>query len=98
MTEQEKVGRIGVLERRKLGLTFGNALRITRKLQADGTLIADDPQAAAAQVAAAMVAENPGAFKAAAGADWEEFFNALVAFIEKMMPLILQLIEIFSAI
>lgn len=93
--------RLGVLERRKLGLTFGNALRIARKLHREGSLVSDDSQSAAAQVAAAMVAENPELFRTAAAdgeRDWEEFFSALIAFLEKMMPLILQLIEIFSAV
>lgn len=91
---------LNVVQRRKLGLTFRNALRVARKLHKEGTLIGDDPQTAAAQVAAAMVAENPGAFKTAAAESdqgWEEFFNSLIALIEKMMPLILQLIEIFSS-
>ena len=92
------VGAIGFIERRKLGLTFGNALRVARKLHAEGALVTDDPQMAAAQVAAAMVAENPAAFQAAAGADWGTFFEQLIAFFEKIMPLILKLIEIFGGI
>ncbi len=100
MTETVEA-RLGVLERRKLGLTFRNALRIARQLHAEGTLISDDSQAAAAQVAATMVAENPEGFKTAVAdgeRNWEEFFNSLVALLEKMMPLILQLIEIFGAL
>lgn len=97
-TDQDQaVGRLGVLERRKLGLTFGNAVRIASKLHRDGSLVTDDSQTAAAQVAAAMVAEQPVAFREAVGErDWEEFFSALISFLEKMMPLILQLIQIFS--
>lgn len=94
----ETVGAIGLIERRKLGLTFTNALRTARRLKAEGVLIEDDPHEAAAQVAAAMVAENPAAFKAAAGADWESFFAQLIAFFEKIMPLILQLITIFGGL
>ena len=93
--------RLGVLERRKLGLTFGNALRIARKLHSEGSLISDDAQTAAAQVAAAMVTENPELFKTAVAdgqRNWEEFFNSLISFLEKLMPLILQLIEIFGAL
>jgi len=93
----EAVGRIGVIERRKLGMTFANALRVARKLHAEGTLVTDDPETAAAQVAAAIVAENPVAFQSTVGErDWSEFFAQLIAFFEKMMPLILKLIEIFS--
>lgn len=98
---EEVQGRLGVIQRRKLGLTFENALRVAKKLHQEGTLVTDDAQTATAQVAAAMVAENPETFKAAAsedGRDWEQFFNALVSFLEKLMPLILQLIEIFGGI
>lgn len=95
--EAETASRLGIIERRKLGLTFANALRIARKLHAEGTLVDDDSETAAAQVAAAMVAENPQAFKAVAGErDWSAFFDQLIAFLEKLMPLILQLIQIFA--
>jgi len=101
MAETKVEGRLGVIQRRKLGLTFRNALRVARQLNAEDQLVTDDEQIAAAQVAARMVAENPEMFKAAAAEDdrdWEEFFSSLIAFIEKLMPLILQLIEIFSAV
>ena len=100
MTETVE-SRLGVIERRKLGLTFGNALRVARKLHSEGSLVTDDSQTAAAQVAAAMVAENPELFKATVAdgeRNWEEFFNSVVSFLEKLMPLILRLIEIFGAL
>ncbi len=93
--------RLGVFERRRLGFTFGNALRIARQMHDAGTLVLDDSQTAAEQVAAAMVAENPELFRTAVAdgqRNWEEFFKSLISFLEKMMPLILQLIEIFSAV
>ncbi|MHB8902460.1 MAG: hypothetical protein ACYC6Y_27175 [Thermoguttaceae bacterium] len=91
--------RLGVFERRKLGLTFGNALRFARKLHDEGWLVGDDSQTAATQIAAAMVAENPDLYRTAVAESqrsWEEFFGLLISFLEKMMPLILQLIQIFS--
>jgi hypothetical protein len=76
----------------EMGLTFPNMLRVAKQLKASGEL-SEDADVAAAQIAAALAGENPKAF-AGPGIDWD----AILAFIEKLLPLILQIISIFSAI
>jgi len=84
--------RIGFLQRRKLGLNFGNVLRVTREMNAAGELDIEHPDAMAAQVLQRIMDENPEAFqKALADRDWASFFEALLAFLEQILPLIFQL-------
>jgi hypothetical protein len=78
-------------ERRRLGVTFGKCLRAARELKKAGEL-SDDSETAAAQIAAKLAADKPGDFAKLSAVDWD----AIIAFIEKLIPLILQLIEIFS--
>ena len=81
-----------IVQRRKLGLTLGNCLRSARKLRRSGEL-SDDPDIAAGQIAADLAGENPSAF-GDPGID----FEAILAFIERLLPLIMQLISIFGGI
>jgi len=83
--QAEPAGRLGFLERRKLGLTFRAVLKTAKELKADGQLDTENPDIAAAQVTAKILGENPQAFEKA-GVDWE----AILAFIEAIVPLILQ--------
>lgn len=80
-------------ERIRLGLTIPNMVRKAKELRAAGTLDTENPDIAAAQIAAAIAADNPKAY-AEPGIDWE----GILAFIERLLPLILQLISIFSAV
>jgi hypothetical protein len=84
-------GRLTLIQRRKMGLTIANCARAAAKLRKAGTL-SDDADVAAAQIAAELAGENPKAFQAA-GADW----GAILAFIERILPIILQLIALFGA-
>jgi hypothetical protein len=79
-------------QRIDMGLTVPNMLRVAREMKRNGEL-SDDADVAAAQIAAALAGENPKAF-ADPSIDWD----AILAFIEKLLPLILQIISIFSAI
>ena len=87
-----KVGRrMGILERRRLGLTFGNIARVAKDLKSKGQL-AEDPTIAAGQIMAQIAAENPQTYSEP-GVDWD----AILEFIEALLPIILQIIEMFSA-
>lgn len=77
---------------RRMGLRVLKLRKIAKDLQAQGVLVEDDPAIAAEQIAAVLVAENcaeVNACFAEDGRDWESFFQALAAFIEVIMPLIL---------
>lgn len=89
--------RLGLLKRIKLGLTVKNLTPIVKDLKAKGELTGDS-SVDSITVAKALMEKNPQLFKAEAGADWEEFFDALISFLEKLLPLILQLIEIFGGV
>lgn len=78
------------LQQRRLGATIWNARRIARKLKAEGVL-AEDRRERAAQIAEVLCIEGPAEAEVCAVeyGTWEDFFNAVVAFIEKIMPLIM---------
>lgn len=78
-------------QRRDMGLTFGNIMRATRVVVASGAIDADDPaEVVAAAVAQQLVVENTKAF-ADPSLDWD----AVLAFIEKLIPIIMTLIALF---
>ena len=78
------------LQRRRLGVTFVNVARVVREMDAAGELDRDQPDGIALQVMARLQSENPEEFaKVMADRDWAAFFDALLAFLEKMLPLIL---------
>jgi hypothetical protein len=80
-----------VLQRRRLGVTFVNVARIVREMDAAGELDRDQPDGIALQVLARLQAENPEEFaKVMADRDWASFFDALLAFLEKMIPIFMQ--------
>ena len=81
---------ISFLQRRRMGATILNARRIAKRLKAEGVL-AEDKTERAQQIAEALCIEAPAEAEVCAMeyGTWEEFFNALVAFIEKLLPLIL---------
>jgi hypothetical protein len=79
-------------QRREMGLTLANCLRTAKKLKQAGVL-SDDPDVASGQIAAELAGENPKAF-ADPSLDWD----AILEFIEKLLPLIMPLIAIFGAI
>lgn len=78
-------------QRRKLGLTFRNVLRTTRALRNDGKLEGLAREEIAVVVLTSIVEQRPQAY-ADPMLDWD----ALLAFIERLLPLILKIIEMFS--
>jgi len=93
MSEVVEARGLTFIQRRKMGLTFGNCLRVARQLKKDGTLSEDD-DVAAAQIAAELAKENPKGFEGTTAIDWD----AILAFIEKLLPLIMQIISMFAII
>jgi len=90
------VERLGFFKRRKLGITFRNVARILIEKQKAGRLEGKDVSVLAVEVADQLVDENPAAFRAEVSQrDWASFFEALIAFLEKIIPLILKLIALF---
>jgi len=80
-------------ERRALGLTFLNLLATARELKVAGeidssTLSSD----MAAAIAMRMEQKSPSTFAALGPVDWD----AIIAFIERLIPLIAKLIELFA--
>ncbi len=101
----EPVGadRLTLRERRKMGFTRLNVILATRRLAARGELpstrglTGDDLAAARAEIKDAIAFEilgdNIQAWNETVGDgnDWGAFFEQLLAFLERLMPLILQL-------
>jgi len=78
-------------ERKKLGLTFCNVLRIMKQLKADKTL-SHDSSIASVQVFAQLVTENPKAFESIGpSVDWD----LIMEWLERIIELILKLLPIF---
>lgn len=77
-------------ERREMGLTVLNIAQVARELKQSGDIDAQTSQAEiAAAIAIKLESKNPQAF--GAGVDWD----AILAFIERLLPLILKLIALF---
>lgn len=87
--------RLGLLQRRRLGLTIPALVPVVKELQAQGQLTGE-PSVDAVTVANVLIAQKPQEYQAAAGRDWEAFFEALLAFLEKLLPLILLHISLFA--
>lgn len=84
-------GRLGLLERRRLGLTIGKVRPIVERLSSEGKIDKDNPSAAAALVMHELMEQDPQAW-GQAEMDWD----AILAFLEKLIPLIITLINLFS--
>ena len=83
--------RLRIREARRLGLTVRNIGPIVRKIR-DEPDFADKTHAEiAVEVAERLAEQNPDGFRDP-NLDWD----AIIEFIEKLLPLILKLIEIFS--
>jgi len=79
-------------QRRALGATFGNVRRILAEMQQAGEIDEHDTAAdLAVAVTSRLVEENPQVASNPA-LDWE----AIIAFIERIIPLILKIIALFS--
>jgi len=83
--------RISIRERRQLGLTFRNVRRVVKEMDAAGELDRDNPDGIAVQVLERLIQEKPAEFqKVTADRDWASFFDAFLAFLEKILPIIMQ--------
>ena len=80
-------------QRREMGLTIRNIRRVMAEMQQKGELVGKSRDIVAAEVMERLVTENPKAFYDA-GVDWD--WDAILAFIERMIPLIMTLISLFS--
>lgn len=84
--------RLSLKERRELGITWANVHRKAKDLYQAGEISADMSRAEIAGLVFSKIAsENPTAF-ADPMVDWD----AILAFIEAILPLILQIIGLFS--
>jgi hypothetical protein len=93
MSVVEATKPLSAVHARRMGVTFLGLRRKAKELKREGILTDDmDKQQKAEILAAAMVADSQDEFEACRaedGRDWESFFAALIAFIEKIMPLIM---------
>lgn len=111
-TEVSAFERLGFFQRRQLGFTRPAVHEAVVKLIRAGSIKAvaagvDGVEAAAWKqdvleaIAAQIIQDNVGAWRELAGAnerDWSEFFNQLIAFLEKLMPFIQMLLTIFGGL
>jgi len=88
----EVVERIGFLERRRLGLTPLGVIAATRRLAKDGQISGGMSQEEICElVAMEIMIQNAAAWAEAPSIDWD----AVLAFIEKLIPIIMALIALF---
>ena len=81
-----------IRQRREMGLTLRNVTRIVKELDEAGEITEDTTvEEAAVMVLSVLVEDTPAAFQDPA-IDWE----AILAFLERLLPLILQIIAIFT--
>ncbi len=83
-------------ERRAMGLTIKNVRRILKEMDAQGELEGKDSSVLAVEVLTQLVEEKPQAFQELRAGDWEDFFDMVLAWLEKLIPLIILLINLFS--
>jgi len=92
-TELESPGLLTESHIERLNLNYFGLRRRAKELKRDGIITRGMSRKQAAEIlAASVVADNPEEFescRAEDGRDWEAFFTALVAFLEKLMPLIM---------
>ena len=93
-SDNETLGRLTIRQRRQMGLTVLGTMRAARELARRGEISRDmDSKAMASAIAEEIMFSNARAWSDNAVAiDWD----AILAFIEKLLPLILMLIELFS--
>ena len=79
-----------IKQRRGMGLTVANVRKILVEKQAAGELDGKTVEELSVEVLGQLVAENPKAF-----ADPKIDWDALIAFLEKLIPLIMKIIALF---
>lgn len=93
---RERLDRMSRKERRELGLTVRSVWQACRQLKAEDAFQRGDRHGNAALVLGQLVEENKPAYRKCRGTfgddddgerDWAAFFEALIAFLEKLIPL-----------
>jgi len=88
---QQRLGRLNFVQRRRLGLTIRNILPIVKDMKQAGVIDENtSPSTVAALVMEELVQQNAEAY-GAPGIDWDNILD----FIERLIPLILQIITLF---
>jgi len=82
-----------IRQRREMGLTVANVRKVLVAKQKAGELDGKSTEELAVEVLNELVAANPKAFSDPA-IDWDK----LIAFIEKLIPLILKIIALFGGV
>jgi len=92
-TEIISIRPLSAMQARRMGLGILPIRRTARELKEQDLLTDDmDNHQRAEVIALAMMSRDQKAFEAVLaedGRDWEAFFAAIVAFLEKLMPLIM---------
>jgi len=87
VTYDRRAKRLSWKQKRELGLTRAHIIVTARQMHKDGELDLDDPDGLINQVVGKIMSENPQAYEDLGEFDWEAIF----AFFEKIMPLIMML-------
>jgi len=93
LTGAEKVAKrpgLSWRQRRAMGITPRNMIRVVREMEKDGSLESVDQAELSAMVLDRLMTENPKAF-ADPSLDWD----AILSFIEALLPVILKIIALF---
>jgi hypothetical protein len=91
--EAELASRMSRREMRKAGLTVLNVRQTTRQLARNGDITSDMPQERIRDIVLdQLYIDNPKGFENLGAPDWD----AIIAFITKLLPLILQILAIFG--
>ena len=85
----EVEGRLKWKQRRALGVTVKNVRRILKEMDANGELEGKGSSVLAVEVLTQLVEEKPQAFQEIGERDWEAILEAVIAFLEKLIPLII---------
>jgi hypothetical protein len=84
---------MGMVDRRRLGVTFISVLKAAKKVTANPDFLPTSRRDIAESILEEIIGKNlPQAREAEPGIDWD----GLLAFIEKLLPIILQLLAIFG--
>lgn len=95
MSEEQLVAGLTIAQRERMGLTRWNIRKVAKELYRNGELNGLNRTEMASLILDTIAVENVVEFQAVYNTltiDW----NALIEFIEKLLPLILQIIAIFS--
>ena len=88
----DEVSRLSCLERRRLGLTPIGVIAATRRLAKDGQINGGmSSEEICELVATEIMLQNTPAWAEAPEIDWD----AILAFVEKLIPIIMALIALF---